>query len=69
MVTKGDDMTTTDPKQRIRELTRTPKADLARMHVRNGGLMGLQTYLRWSKDELINAVLEDEGIDPWGTGR
>ena len=55
----------TDTATRIREIERTPKATLARMHVANGGLMGLPTYLKWSKDELVRIVLEDEGIDPW----
>jgi hypothetical protein len=50
---------------RIRELTRTPKAQLARIHAANGGLMGVAVYSTWSKDELVNAVLEDEGINPW----
>lgn len=43
------------------QLDKVRKAELARMHVDNGGLMGLQTYLGWHKDELVNAVLEDEG--------
>ena len=50
---------------RIREIQRMPKDRLARMHVANGGQMGLATYLKWRKDELVNIVLEDEGIDPW----
>lgn len=51
--------------KRYSELRKLPKATLAQMHVRNGGIMGLRTYLQWTKDELINAVLEDEGINPW----
>jgi len=47
---------------RYRELARLPKQQLAVMHVRNGGLMGLAVYLKWGKDELIAAVIEDEGI-------
>ena len=54
-----------DTRTRIREIERTPKAQLARMHVANGGQMGLATYLKWRKDELIRIVAEDEGIDPW----
>ena len=50
---------------RIQQIEKTPKAELARMHVANGGQMGLATYLKWRKDELVRAVLEDEGIDPW----
>jgi hypothetical protein len=51
---------------RIQEIERTPKAELARIHVANGGQMGLATYLKWRKDELVRAVAEDEGIDLWG---
>ncbi len=50
---------------RLQEIERTPKAELARIHVRNGGQMDLATYLKWRKDELVRAVAEDEGIDPW----
>lgn len=50
---------------RERELTRLPKRVLADMHVRHGGQMGRAVYLQWRKDELVRAVLEDEGIDPW----
>ena len=55
----------TDTLTRIREIQAMPKDRLARMHVANGGQMGLATYLKWRKDELVNIVLEDEGIDPW----
>ena len=54
-----------DSKIRIQQIERTPKAQLARMHVANGGQMGLATYLKWQKRELVNAILEDEGLDPW----
>ena len=47
------------------ELDKMTKFTLASMHVKNGGQMGLTRYLQWTKDELVNAVLEDEGIDPW----
>lgn len=47
--------------KRIRELARMTKSVLARMHKQNGGLMPLADYLKWTKDELVNAVLEDEG--------
>ena len=50
---------------RLAQIQRTPKAQLARIHVANGGQMGLATYLKWRKDELVNIVAEDEGIDPW----
>jgi len=50
---------------KIREISRKSKFELAQMHVANGGIMGLATYLKWRKDELVNAVLEDMGIDPW----
>ena len=50
---------------RIREIENTPKATLARMHAANGGQMGLATYMKWRKDELVHVVCEDEGIDPW----
>ena len=56
---------TQQQKARLAEIERTPKAQLARMHAANGGLMGLATYLKWRKDELVRALLEDEGIDPW----
>lgn len=52
--------------QRTRELNKLPKAKLAQMHASNGGLMGLATYMQWRKDELVTALLEDEGLDPWG---
>jgi len=45
---------------RVRQLQALGKPALARIHVDNGGLMGLATYLRWSKDELIAAIIEDE---------
>lgn len=47
--------------QRTRELSRMPKNVLAHMHKQNGGLMPLATYQKWTKDELVNTVLEDEG--------
>lgn len=46
--------------QRIKEISRMHKDKLARMHKYNGGLMPLSDYLRWSHDELVNAVIEDE---------
>jgi nucleoid-associated protein YejK len=42
------------------ELRKLPKGTLAEMHKANGGLMLLSEYRRWSKDELVSAVLEDE---------
>jgi hypothetical protein len=48
--------------ERARELDRCyRKASLAVMHKENGGMMPLKTYLKWRKDELIAAVLRDEG--------
>lgn len=52
--------------QRTKELNKLPKAQLAQMHADNGGLMGLATYMQWRKDELVTALLEDEGLNPWG---
>ena len=46
-------------------LAKLSKYELAAQHARNGGIMGLATYSKWTKDELVNAVLEDNGIDPW----
>lgn len=46
--------------KRIREISQMPKTTLARMHLANGGLMPLADYLRWSHDELVKAVIEDE---------
>jgi hypothetical protein len=40
------------------DLSRKPKHELARIHVQQGGLMGLAVYLKWRKDELVNAILE-----------
>jgi len=42
------------------QLDKMPKARLAQMHAANGGQMGLPTYLKWRKDELVRAVLEDQ---------
>lgn len=50
---------------RIKELAKLPKWQLVNMHVASGGLMGAATYAKWTKDELVNAVAGDEGIDPW----
>jgi hypothetical protein len=50
---------------RIKQLAKLPKAQLAQMHAANGGLMGLATYMKWTKDELVDAVAQDEGLDPW----
>lgn len=47
------------------QILKMSKNDLARTHVANGGLMGLPTYLKWTKEELQNAVMEDYGINPW----
>lgn len=47
---------------RIRELSRMTKRELAQMHAANVGLMSMADYLKWTKDELIRAVCEDEGI-------
>lgn len=42
------------------QLAKMTKRQLAEMHVANGGLMGLATYLQWTKDELISTILTDE---------
>jgi hypothetical protein len=42
------------------ELRKLSKYELARQHVLNGGIMGLNYYLTWKKDELVNTVLEDQ---------
>jgi hypothetical protein len=44
------------------ELAKMSKYDLARMHRANGGLMTLAEYLQWTKDELVNAVMEDQQV-------
>ena len=46
--------------ERYKELAKLPKAQLAQMHAANGGLMGLAVYQKWTKDELLRAVIEDE---------
>ena len=52
--------------KRAQERSKMTKSQLASMHVTNGGLMGLNTYLKWSKDELVNVILSDE--DAWRYG-
>lgn len=52
-----------DVSKRVAELNAMPKDMLARMHVNYGGLMGFNTYLKWTKDELVNTVLQDEAIN------
>jgi len=52
---------------RDRELRKLPKHELVRIHVNNGGLMGAATYSKWTKDELVSIILQDEGLDPWGS--
>jgi hypothetical protein len=42
------------------QITRMTKAQLAQMHAANGGLMSVKVYMQWTKDELINAVIEDQ---------
>lgn len=46
---------------RAAQLAKMPKATLAAMHHANGGLMPLATYRKWTREELVKAVLEDEG--------
>ena len=48
--------------KRIKELARLPKSTLAQMHKANGGLMPLVTYQKWTKDELVATILEDERL-------
>jgi hypothetical protein len=45
---------------RRQELERLSKLTLAKMHADNGGIMGVGTYKKWTKEELINTVLDDE---------
>lgn len=47
----------------IKAVSEMPKDMLARMHVDNGGLMGFNHYLKWSHDELVNAVIIDLAVD------
>ena len=42
------------------QLSKMSKDQLAQMHAANGGLMGVQTYRKWTKDELVNIILEDQ---------
>lgn len=46
--------------QRYGELKKMSKERLARIHMRNGGLMGFDAYMNWTKEELISEILEDE---------
>lgn len=46
---------------RRRELRKLSKSRLASIHMTNGGLMPHSTYVKWRREELVNAVLEDEG--------
>lgn len=48
--------------KRYAELNRLPKGTLAQLHADYGGLMGVATYRKWRKDELVAAVLEDERL-------
>ena len=57
--------TTTHARARLLELNKLPKSALAQLHVQQGGQMGYATYLKWRKDELVNVILECEGLDPW----
>lgn len=43
----------------IKELSKLSKAQLIDRHIANGGLMGRAEYARWTKDELLSAVIED----------
>ena len=57
--------TTTLARARLLELSKLSKLQLAALHVQQGGLMGVSTYMQWRKDELVNIILEIEGLDPW----
>lgn len=52
-----------DVSKRVAELSKMTKAQLAQMHVNYGGLMGFANYVKWSKDELVNTVLQDEALN------
>jgi hypothetical protein len=43
-----------------RELRKLPKKQIAQMHIDNGGCMLMSEYMKWTKDELIAEVLEDQ---------
>lgn len=45
---------------RYQELNKLSKHQLAQMHVTRGGLMGLSTYLKWTKDEIIAEIMYHE---------
>jgi hypothetical protein len=47
---------------RSAELGRLTKSKLAVMHSANSGLLSAVEYIKWKHEELVNAVLEDEGL-------
>jgi hypothetical protein len=47
---------------RSAELGRKGKPELAVMHSANTGLLSVSEYVKWKHEELVNAVLEDEGL-------
>jgi hypothetical protein len=49
-------------RERVLEISKMTKRELAVMHIQNGGLLGLANYMKWSHDELVNAVILDEAI-------
>jgi hypothetical protein len=52
---------------RVEAVSRLSKRVLAERHIRAGGVLSLREYLRWSHDELVDAVLED-WEDGWDGG-
>lgn len=52
--------TTASASQRYRELRKEPKHLLITMHIGYGGLLKRAEYAKWTKDQLIQAVIEDE---------
>jgi len=46
-----------------RELRKLSKRQIAQMHIDNGGCMLLSEYMKWTKDELIAEVLEDQRVE------
>lgn len=61
----GHIMTNDTARQRqLMYLRMLTKRDLAERHIRNGGLMRMSEYMKWTVAELVNANLEDDGYEP-----
>ena len=46
--------------KRYNELRKLPKRELAEMQHNRGGLLAVAEYMRWTKEELIDAILDSE---------